>query len=73
MQIASAWRRIVRDTAVGRNAPIRKLAVERKKVDISLIDLTRKHVMCLRKYKEKRFFFLWTQHFDSRCVCNPAA
>jgi hypothetical protein len=28
------------------------------------------HVMFLRKSKEKQFF-LWTQHFDRRCVCNP--
>ena len=29
------------------------------------------HVMCLRKSKEKQFSFLWPQHFDRRCVCNP--
>jgi len=31
---------------------------------------TIKHVMVLRKYKDRQFV-LWTQHFD-RCVCNPA-
>ena len=32
--------------------------------------LTLKRVMFLGKYKEKHFF-LWTQYFERRCVCNP--
>jgi hypothetical protein len=28
-----------------------------------------KHVMFLRKHEDKHFF-LWTQHFDRRCVCS---
>jgi hypothetical protein len=32
---------------------------------------TLKHVMFLRKYKAKDLFFLWTQRFDRRYVCNP--
>jgi hypothetical protein len=31
---------------------------------------TIKHVMFLRKYKDKHF--LWIHHFDRRCVCHPA-
>jgi len=27
------------------------------------------YVMILQKYREKQFF-LWTQHFDRRCVGN---
>jgi len=32
---------------------------------------TCQHVMILQKYKDKQFIFLWTWHFDRRCVNNP--